>query len=519
VVFCLGKLVFMKLARVFLLSLLITACWPGTQPNLPAQQSAPLQLLASEPISNEAWFKGAAYGVFFHYLPREGSYPILAAPDGTWNQTIAEFDTVRFAADVKATGAAYVIFTVGQNTGYYVSPNDYFTTKTGTFAGQYVSERDLIADLADALAAQGIKLFVYMTADGPIAAPDAIKAGLGVIDTNAGPAARESVKGMISEWSQRWGKRVAGWWLDGCYPGVAGYGNPEDGEQNIDALLQATLVGNPDALTTCNPSSQNFKPVSLQQNYIAGEEDFFHRYPTALPETFKGKELTWHVLSYLGGWWGDGLQVRYPPEQLARYVQHVADRGGVVTIDMGVQANGALFPWQLETLKHVKRVVRDGETMQTSNLALYKVARLMSHTRNVELPTNGGDNLLHYASYATDGVSYNPFGDELHRRFALAGDEWAWSLLLDLDTATAFSKAVVTFPPEYFPTNVDLEVSDDAASWRVVAHAEPTIGGTSYTLQFPSVTARYVRLKANKPDAENQTGVQMGVSELELYKK
>ncbi len=508
----------MKLALVFLVLLLVAACQPGTHTN--ATQVQPLVLpepVLPEPVNNEAWFKDAGYGLFFHYLPRGGSYPIAAAPDGTWNQTIAEFDTARFAADVKATGAAYVMFTVGQNTGYYAAPNDYFTTKTGTVAGQYVSERDLIADLAEALAAQGIKLFVYMTADGPTAAPDFIRAGLGVRDAQAGPKVRASVNAMISEWSQRWGKRVVGWWLDGCYPGVAGYGNLENGEQNVDALLRATLAGNPDALTTCNPSSQNFIALSLQQNYMAGEEDFFHRYPAGTPKTFKGKKMIWHVLSYLGDWWGEP-QVRYPAGQLASYIQQVKRKGGVVTVDMGVQADGALFPWQLETLKHVKRVVRDGKTMVTSNLALYKVARLMSHSRNVELPTNGGDNLLHYASYAIDGVSYNPFGDELNRRFALAGDEWAWSLLLDLDIPTAFSKAVVTFPPTHFPTDVDLEVSDDAASWRVVAHAEPTAGG-SYTLQFPSVTARYVRLKANKPDGENQTGVQMGVSELELYQQ
>jgi hypothetical protein len=168
-------------------------------------------------------------------------------------------------------------------------------------------------------------------------------------------------------------------------------------------------------------------------------------------------------------------------------------------------------------MRQVKRVVRGGKSIITTNLALYKAARLMSHTRNIELPTNGAE-WMHYAYYATDGVGYNPFGDVLGRRFALPGDEWAWSLLLDLDTPTTFSRAVVTFPPDHFPTDVDLEVSEDTTSWRVVAHAEPTAGG-SYTLQFPSVTARYVRLKANKPDAEGQVGVGMGVSEIELYQK
>ncbi len=498
----------MLLALLFL----ITACKTQAAfvPKLPETST-----LSETPVSNQSWFAAAKYGLLIHFLPRDGAYPIRAAPDGTWNKTIEAFDVPRFVADVKATGAAYVIFTVGQNSGYYVAPSDYFTEKTGTFPGQYVSERDLIADLAKALAAENIKLMVYTTADGPISAPEQIRAGLGVVDTQAGPAARASMKAMITEWSLRWGSSIAGWWIDGCYPGVAGYGNPSDGEQNIDALLAATLAGNSEALTTCNPSAQRWNSLSRVQNYMAGEEDFFHRYPSDTPETFKGKELIWHVVSYLGDRWGDGQQVRYPPEQLASYIQHVSDRSGVVTIDMGVQESGALFPWQLQAMSQVKRIVRDGVRPVTNNLALYKTARLMSHTTNEELPTNGAL-WMHYAYYGVDGVV--DIGNGItSNRFAMPGNEWAWSFLLDLDFDTDFSRAILTFPGTNFPTNFDLEVSKDALSWTVVSHRELTAGGT-YTLTFPKVSARYVRVKSNKPDGPNQVGSQMGISELELYK-
>jgi F5/8 type C domain len=501
-----------RLLALFFL-IVLTACETPTT-FVPTPLETPT--LPKNPISDQDWFAVAKYGLLIHFLPRDGAYPILAAPEGTWNKTVEDFDVPRFVAEVKATGAAYVIFTVGQNSGYYVAPSEYFMEKTGTFPGQYVSERDLIADLAKALAAENIKLMVYTTADGPIAAPEQIKAGLGVVDAQAGPAARASMKAMMTEWSQRWGSAIAGWWVDGCYPWLPGYGNPVDGEQNIDALLAATLAGNPDALTTCNPSAQRWNSVSKVQNYMAGEEDFFHRYPGDTPETFRGKELIWHVVSYLGDRWGDGQQVRYPPEQLASYIQHVSDRSGVVTIDMGIQSSGALFPWQLQAMKQVKRVVRDDVRLVTNNLALYKTARLMSHTTNEELPTNGAA-WMHYAYYGVDGVV--DIGNGItSNRFAMPGNEWAWSFLLDLDFETDFSRAVIIFPSTNFPTDFNLEVSDDALSWQVVSSYAPTGGGT-YTLTFPKVTARYVRVKSNKPDGPGQAGAQMGISELELYKK
>lgn len=459
--------------------------------------------------SNKAWFAASKYGLMIHYVPRGGTDPIVAGADGTWKRTVNGFDVARFVSDVQKTGAAYVMFSIGQNAGYYVSPNSVFTQKTGTQVGQYVSERDLIDALSGPLKAAGIKLFVYATADGPTAAPQAIRATFPVPNDQASPEARATLNAMHEQWSTTWGDKVSGWWIDGCYPGLAGYANTVDGEANVDALLRAARKGNPAALVTCNPSVQMFNGVSSEQDFMAGEENTIHRYPTpGLVTQFKGKDQVWHVMTYLGADWGQGPEARFGGDQLAAYIKHVSDRAGVVTMDVGVRADGTLFAPQVAALAQVKAVVRDGQVLaRSANLARYKPVRLLSNTTDRDLPFNGAV-YAHFGMYAVDGVR-----NDLSAQGSV---EWAWSLSVDLLAPTTIGRVVVTFDAVNFATNFTIEVSDDERTWRAVANKAATAAGT-HTLSFPLLSARYVRIKANTPNGERQLGGQMAVSEFEVF--
>src|SRR5689334_18766896 len=71
-----------------------------------------------------AWMKTTKFGVMTHYLQDWLSQTENLAIDvAKWNELVDHFDTDRLAQSVKATGAGYLIFTIGQNSGYYVSPN------------------------------------------------------------------------------------------------------------------------------------------------------------------------------------------------------------------------------------------------------------------------------------------------------------------------------------------------------------------------------------------------------------
>lgn len=325
--------------------------------------SAPpiLEIPQNEPVVNAlgSVFKGVndftktKYGLNISYLPSSG---LPAAPDGTWNQTIANFDVPAFAADVAKTGAAYVIFAIGQTSGYYTSPNNTYVEMTKTQPGQYVPTRDLIHEIALELKKINVATMVYLAAEGPTAAPLKMLESFPLRSDKADDAEfRTKFNLVIEEWSKRWGEDVAGWWFDGSW--VDGYTNPVDGVANLNALMAAARSGNPNSIVAANPSSGKYNILSDQQDYIAGEDTVFDKYPT-MPAPGKTANQAWHTMSFLGSYWGEGSANRYSNQQLIDYIKTVNKGGGVVTMDVAVTPTGHISQAQIAQVAAVKAAVR-----------------------------------------------------------------------------------------------------------------------------------------------------------------
>ena len=111
--------------------------------------------------------KKVRWGIMVHYLAdwRSRTDSITTTP-AVWNEMINQFDVEGLAKQVKETGAGYMIFTIGQNSGYYVAPNKTYERITGN--SSKCSQRDLITDLSAALRKQGIKLIVYLPSGAPV---------------------------------------------------------------------------------------------------------------------------------------------------------------------------------------------------------------------------------------------------------------------------------------------------------------------------------------------------------------
>jgi F5/8 type C domain/Alpha-L-fucosidase len=457
------------------------------------------------------WFKDAKYGLNVAFFPE--SYPQFKGKDlsdGTWNRMVEDFDVKGFVSDVLKTGSKYVIFSVGQTSGYYTSPSSVFTTATKTKVGEFVPRRDLVKDIAVALKKYNIPLIAYAGVQGPSTAPPKITNTFPARNDQADDENRKTFNAMIREWSGRWGTNVAGWWLDGCYPWVAGFGNTPAGEANIDALITATKWGNKQAISTCNPSIEIFKPLSVNQDFMAGEEAYFHRYPRNRFIKYKGQQLQWHVMSFLGKNWSEASSNRYTKRQLVEYVKSVSQLGGVVTIDASVTTKGRIVKNQLQQMAEVKRVIRTkGKLTDISNLALFKPVYMISNNLGgYELPVN--ENIYaHYGYYAVDGQN---------SRTAHAANEYAWSLLLDLRELSSIKRSTVTFPHNTFPTHYLISASSDGLKWKILVDRKISVGAT-YNDSFETISARYVKVTAVKPDGANQIGSQMAISEFELYRK
>jgi hypothetical protein len=114
-----------------------------------------------------AWMKQARWGVMNHYLAdwiarREQMNMNVQQ----WNDLVDHFHVEGLARQIKSVGAGYYLITIGQNSGYYLSPNATYDRFVG-IAPSKCARRDLVADLYEALHQRGIKLMVYLPSGAP----------------------------------------------------------------------------------------------------------------------------------------------------------------------------------------------------------------------------------------------------------------------------------------------------------------------------------------------------------------
>lgn len=495
-----------------------------------------------------AWLQNEIYGIFVHWLPGFSDIPLAATAatippgqvGGAWSSAVNNFNVTNFADQVAQTGAGYVIFTNGQTSGYYCAPNSTLEGYAGLIRGEFTPHRDLISDLADALNQRGIKLLVYMAGDGPVSAPVINRPNGSTIDIRAAMDAgtggqaysntfRSRYNAIIQEWSQAWGTKVSGWWLDCCWKNSA-YGeesNSEnnDGPGNLSAFIAATKSGNPSALVACNPGADRFSVRSVDQDYVAGEagqywtpEAKFNIFPTSPFVSYQGKNMLWHTLSFLGIRWGDP-SLKYVDEELISYVSSVNRMGGIVTLDVSVNAVGQIAERQFEQLKRVKSALRPTATPTVTheplatfvNLALYKPAYLVSNVNGAALEASVGFQL-----HAHAGVDGDPSTQ------ARAAYEWAYSYLVDLESVQSFNRVAVTFNAACFATVYEISYSSDKTGpWHPINSTQTTYTSTSGGLKVHDTdttkSARWMRIKAIEPNGAGQFGYQMGIAEFEVY--
>jgi hypothetical protein len=420
----------------------------------------------------------------------------------TWDALVRDFDTEKFAAQVQETGAPYVIFTMMQRTRYVIAPNASYDRLTGYAPGEACSTRDLVADLCRSLERRGIKLMLYWTGDGPRQDAQAAK-GLGGWEGKVSDAYVRNWASVAAEYSRRYGERIKGWWVDGCYAFI-GYN-----QARWRVLSDALKAGNPRAIVALNNPAMSYANSSTDcDDFTTGEMNGFSDFPE---ERWRdGKQF--HVLSYLGSDWGKP-GCRYDLPFLADYVSQVNEVGGVVTIDVALFRDGSLDPKQVALLRQLPAALKEAAARRQhrlpippGNLACWKPAKLLSLDGARTLPPNGGGGRLHLARYGVDG---DPATD------AQASAEWPWTYEVDLLTQAPVRRIVVTFGTT-FATHFQVQLSSDHLAWTTVAEVTDH-DGSKWERVLPPTTARYVRLRALKPDGDHQKGGQMSVAELEVY--
>lgn len=316
---------------------------------------------------NAKWFADCGWGVFCHWLgaaPSSDGGAELTAE--AWNRQVDAFDVEGLAAQLEAVGAPYIFITIGQNSGHFLAPNETYDKYVGVSPSK-CSRRDLVADLCAALQPRGIHLLVYLPSGAPAADPVAMKRldwewgfegewphSWGGKRTGKRLAAfQRKWEEVIVEWSTRWGSKVRGWWIDGCYFADEMYRHEDS--PNFRSFAAALKAGNPESIIAFNPGV--VVPVvchTQHEDYTAGEIS------AALPECpgawveRGGHKARYHILSYLGQSWCNG-EPRFPDELVCGYTKHVMGKGGVITWDVPIQKGGLIPEPFIKQLRQLNR--------------------------------------------------------------------------------------------------------------------------------------------------------------------
>jgi hypothetical protein len=317
------------------------------------------------------WFADCTWGVFCHYLAGEAGTPGQGLSAEEWNAQVNAFDVKGLAKQLESVGASYFFITLGQGSGHFCAPNETYDRLTGLQPSK-CAKRDLISDLYEELEPRGIKLMLYSASElawGDMEArpgleithnhndlgPDGKKLGYKIWHQYRQVDMMKNMEAIHREWSERWGKKICGWWIDGCYEHEVRF--PEGDPPNFETFAAALRTGNPDAIVTFNTGVKT--PVvcnSIHEDYTAGEIS------RALPECpgpwveKDGHKARYHLLSFLGDFWGEG-EPRFPDEMVAGYTKYVTGKGGVVTWDVPIQKNGLLSENFLHQLSAVDRTL------------------------------------------------------------------------------------------------------------------------------------------------------------------
>ena len=301
------------------------------------------------------WLRKAEYGFFFHFLnPHRTAFECnnqeCPLSQKEWDEEVAAFNVDLLAEQLHKLHAGYAFLTVGQNSGYYCSPNAAYDRFLGLKNGESrCSKRDLIGDFADALAKYDIPLMVYTTALAPyfdrlavekleavppyehLSCSNAYRRYQDLItpDARLGNFHRKWQE-IHSEWSIRWGSRVKGWWVDGAIFTEHVYNQPD--EPNGCSFVNSLRAGNPDSLVAMNQGMfSDACPINSQWNDFTAGEVNTPEYGIRKGPLIDGAQ--YHLLSFIGSSWGK-RPWRYTGRQLAQITRTVTNNGGVISWDL-----------------------------------------------------------------------------------------------------------------------------------------------------------------------------------------
>lgn len=332
--------------------------------------------------SRAGWMKSGKFGMMVHWLA-PGPEPQHGPRVTDLDRAVDAFDVDRFLSDFRRTRADWLIFTIGQNTGYYASPNSVLDALAGP---GHCPRRDLVLEIAMRVKAMGRRFIAYLPCE-VAGQSDGIKRAFGWESGN-GTGQEEFQRrytGFVREYALRFGALLDGWWFDGAYTWPVFHNSLINGE----LFLGAARAGNGNAAVAFNDGSfccGLSSPVLAGQDYLSGETEVLIggkiRYgrekdsPLLAPATHVPQPpplCLWHALVPIDCMWahccgyepwpGSAFAGMPGPGTMERPVYRISDleilvrdfkaAGGGVTFNAGIFQEGGLGPETVAQLEEL----------------------------------------------------------------------------------------------------------------------------------------------------------------------
>ncbi|MCK0191716.1 alpha-L-fucosidase [Arenibacter sp. F20364] len=291
------------------------------------------------------WLVKSGYGLMFHWTSESVQH------DGSiksYEEAVNEFDVKKFADMVEDTGAGYVIFTIGHAESYCPAP---IKSWEKVHPGQ-TTQRDLIAEIADALNKKGVELICYI--NGPLGFNLDVKKE--TLTDNEQQSFVNNFQDILKEMGSRYKNQIAGYWFDSWYQIFEKFP-----EVPFEKFNKATKIGNQNRIICLN--SWIYPSVTPWQDYWAGEVGS----PIDIPvngymQNGPAPELPYQALLIMEPYWvqqkSEMPNPRLSSQKLSKYILDCMDNGGAVTVNLGIYQDGTVGKKALDVMKEVKSIVR-----------------------------------------------------------------------------------------------------------------------------------------------------------------
>lgn len=341
----------------------LVACLLVLQLSYLAHAESPVKTVKPDGSPNRAaWMAQSGFGVMTHYLIQpKGETPAEKTDD--LNRIVDQFDVGAFVKQLEEAGADWLIFTLGQGTGYLSSRNEVINE----LEAGLTPRRDLIPEIGRQLHQRGKRLIIYLPGAHTPADPN-VKRLLG--RGTEGYAERHN--GLIRHYALKMGVHCAGWWFDSC-------GRQEDAMWRAE--MDACRAGNPDAVVAFSgaefcASGGLIRPICPIEDYHAGEihlledgqirTDFLWPpgegiivdaqrklrkagQPAAfyMPDSQFIDNVQWHCLLPIDLTFNPAIPnqfCHYTDKELFRFVDDVKSVGGAITINVPIDVETGRIP-------------------------------------------------------------------------------------------------------------------------------------------------------------------------------